>query len=88
MSGGVEEEEKLDQDGRHRLQGNWSVRSQHDGGVEVITHTDLRGVSGTWRSSWFHFGASSPAVLTAELRLGEMGRATARLSCLGGKEKA
>lgn len=51
-------------------------------------HTDLRGVSGTWRSSWFHFGASSPAVLTAELRLGETGRATARLSCLGGKEKA
>lgn len=51
---------------------------------------DLRGVSGAWRSSWFRFAASSPAVLTApaERRPGETARATGWLSCPGGKGKA
>lgn len=46
--------------------------------------TDLRAVSGTWSSSWFRSGASSPA----ERPLGEKGRATGRLCGPGGKEKA
>lgn len=55
-------------------------------GGAVGLHTDLRVVSGTWRSSWFRSGASCPA--PAERRFGETGRATGRLSCPGGKEKA